>query len=68
MPHHAGQSRKRAEALGPRPNDVRVLFVSVDPERDTLPVLKSYVNVFAPEIDGCAARRTQSPCSRAAIA
>jgi protein SCO1 len=38
--------------LGQRANDVRVLFVSVDPERDTLPVLKSYVNVFAPEIDG----------------
>ena len=38
--------------LGQKATDVRVLFVSVDPERDTLPVLKSYVNVFAPEIDG----------------
>jgi protein SCO1/2 len=38
--------------LGPRANDVRVLFVSVDPARDTLPVLKSYVNAFAPQIDG----------------
>ena len=38
--------------LGPKANDVRVLFVTVDPERDTLPVLKAYVNAFAPEIDG----------------
>jgi len=38
--------------LGAKANDVRVLFVSVDPDRDTLPVLKSYVQVFAPEIDG----------------
>ena len=38
--------------LGPRANDVRVLFVSVDPARDTLGALKSYVNAFAPQIDG----------------
>jgi protein SCO1/2 len=38
--------------LGPHANDVRVLFVSVDPARDTLPELKSYVTAFAPQIDG----------------
>jgi protein SCO1/2 len=38
--------------LGPRAKDVRVLFVSVDPARDTLPILKAYVNTFAPQIDG----------------
>lgn len=38
--------------LGPRANDVRVLFVSVDPQRDTLPILKAYANSFAPQIDG----------------
>jgi protein SCO1/2 len=38
--------------LGPQANDVRVLFVSVDPARDTSPILKSYVQAFAPEIDG----------------
>lgn len=32
--------------------DVRVLFVTVDPTRDTLPVLKKYVNAFAPHVDG----------------
>lgn len=39
-------------ALGGDANKVRVLFVSVDPERDTLPVLKAYVAAFAPQIDG----------------
>jgi protein SCO1/2 len=38
--------------LGPRANDLRVLFVSVDPNRDTLPILKAYVSTFAPQIDG----------------
>ena len=30
---------------------VRVLFVTVDPERDTLAVLRDYANAFAPEVD-----------------
>jgi protein SCO1/2 len=38
--------------LGPRATDVRVLFVSVDPQRDTLPILKAYASTFAPQIDG----------------
>ena len=38
--------------LGPRAKDVRVLFVSVDPARDSLPILKAYVSTFAPQIDG----------------
>lgn len=38
--------------LGPDAQRVRVLFVSVDPARDTIPVLKKYVGAFAPQIDG----------------
>ncbi|HSZ73527.1 MAG TPA: SCO family protein [Rhizomicrobium sp.] len=38
--------------LGARAKDVSVLFVTVDPNRDTLPILKAYANAFAPEIDG----------------
>ncbi|HEX3945170.1 MAG TPA: SCO family protein [Rhizomicrobium sp.] len=38
--------------LGPRAKNVRVLFVSVDPARDTLPILKAYVATFAPQIEG----------------
>ena len=40
------------KALGPRASDVRVLFVTVDPDRDMLPILKAYVSTFAPQIDG----------------
>jgi protein SCO1/2 len=32
--------------------DVQVLFVTVDPARDTAPVLKQYVRAFSPQIDG----------------
>lgn len=38
--------------LGADARDVRVLFITVDPARDTMPVLKQYVEAFAPEIDG----------------
>ena len=38
--------------LGAKANDVRMLFVTVDPNRDTLPVLKQYTNAFAPQIVG----------------
>lgn len=38
--------------IGDKAKKVRVLFVSVDPNRDTVPVLKAYVNAFSPEIDG----------------
>jgi protein SCO1/2 len=38
--------------IGSDAQKVRVLFVSVDPDRDTLPVLKAYVGAFAPQIDG----------------
>jgi protein SCO1/2 len=40
------------QKLGPDADKVRVLFVTVDPGRDTLPVLKKYVAAFAPQIDG----------------
>ena len=38
--------------LGQRRSSVRVLFVTVDPDRDTDMVLSEYVKAFAPEIDG----------------
>lgn len=37
--------------LGKDRDRVRVLFVSVDPERDTLAALHDYANAFAPEVD-----------------
>jgi protein SCO1/2 len=38
--------------LGPAARDVRMLFVTIDPARDSTSVLKRYVEAFAPEIDG----------------
>jgi len=38
--------------LGMRADDVRVLFVTVDPNRDTGPVLAKYVQAFGPQIQG----------------
>ncbi|HVC16226.1 MAG TPA: SCO family protein [Rhodanobacter sp.] len=38
--------------LGPLAAHVQVLFVTVDPNRDTLPMLKRYTALFAPQIVG----------------
>jgi protein SCO1/2 len=40
------------KSLGKRADDVRFLFVTVDPERDTLDGLKQYTESFAPQIVG----------------
>jgi protein SCO1/2 len=40
------------QKLGPKANDVRVLFITVDPNRDTAALMKGYVNAFAPQVDG----------------
>ncbi len=39
-------------SLGPQASQVRVLFVTVDPSRDTAGVLKRYVNNFGPQFVG----------------
>ena len=38
--------------LGPLASQVRVLFVTVDPERDTLPVLRDYASAFGADFVG----------------
>lgn len=40
------------KSLGKRADDVRFLFVTVDPKRDTLDGLKQYTESFAPQIVG----------------
>ena len=37
---------------GKAAKDIRFLFVTVDPKRDTIPVLKSYVSLFGPDFIG----------------
>ena len=38
--------------LGPLGKDVRILFISVDPARDTLPILKAYTHAFSSQAIG----------------
>lgn len=38
--------------VGPKADDARILFVSVDPARDTPPVMHAYVNAFDPRAVG----------------
>ncbi|MGH8162445.1 MAG: SCO family protein [Gammaproteobacteria bacterium] len=45
--------------LGPEARQVRVLFVSVDPHRDTLPVLKKYTAAFGPQFIGLTGTQNQ---------
>jgi len=45
--------------IGKQADDVRVLFVTVDPNRDTLAVLKQYTSSFAPQIVGLRGTRDQ---------
>jgi protein SCO1 len=40
------------QKLGQRANDVRILFVTVDPSRDTGPILADYARAFAPQVEG----------------
>jgi protein SCO1/2 len=40
------------QRLGKGADDVRVLFVTVDPTRDTVPVLHQYVTAFDPRVVG----------------
>ena len=39
------------DKMGKAADDVRVLFVTVDPNRDKLPELKEYADAFAPQVD-----------------
>jgi protein SCO1 len=47
------------KSMGKEADDVRVLFVTVDPNRDTLAVLKQYTESFAPQIVGLRGTRDQ---------
>ena len=40
------------KSLGAQADDVRILFVSVDPARDSLPVLRAYTRAFSPQAVG----------------
>ncbi len=50
--------------LGPDADKMKALFVTVDPERDTAPVLKDYLSSFDPHVVGV----TGEPAALAAMA
>ena len=50
--------------LGPKADDVQVLFITVDPERDTAELLAPYVTAFHPKFLGL--RGSQAELERAA--
>ena len=56
------------KSLGKDADAVRVLFVTVDPGRDTLSVLKEYAAPSRRRSSACAARRTSCRRSPSAIA
>ena len=51
-------------ALGPDADRTRALFITVDPERDTPPVMKDYLTSFDPHLSGL----TGDPAAVAAVA
>src|SRR5699024_1094467 len=46
-------------SMGEKADQVRVLFVSVDPNRDTLSVLRQYTHAFGPQFVGLTGSQAQ---------
>jgi protein SCO1/2 len=40
------------DRLGPKANALQAIFITVDPKRDTPPVMKQYVTAFSPRLIG----------------
>uniref|UniRef100_UPI00333FC6FD SCO family protein n=1 Tax=Castellaniella defragrans TaxID=75697 RepID=UPI00333FC6FD len=51
-PTTMAQLAQLTEALGPQADQVRIVFVSVDPHRDTPDILQAYVDLFDPNAIG----------------
>jgi protein SCO1 len=51
-------------ALGPQADGMRAFFITIDPERDTPPVMKDYLSSFDPHLSGL----TGNPAAIAAVA
>lgn len=52
---------ERLRGLGDRAKDVRVFFITVDPERDTTDLLRDYLTAFDPRIVGLRPTLEQLP-------
>ena len=52
---------KTFKDVGDNAKDFRLLFITVDPERDTAPILKDYLSNFDPRIEGLTPTPEQLP-------
>jgi len=55
------------EQLGLTPEQLRIIFVTVDPQRDTLDVVKGYVEGFDPSIIGLVGDEAQTEAVKASF-
>lgn len=55
------------QQLGLKPADLRILFATVDPARDTLPIVKTYVEGFDPSLIGLVGDQAQTGAAKAAF-
>jgi protein SCO1 len=55
------------QQLNLAPDDLRIIFVTVDPARDTLDTVKAYVEGFDPSIVGLVGDETQTEAAKAAF-
>ena len=55
------------EQLGLTPDQLRIIFVTVDPERDTPEMVKSYVEGFDPSVIGLVGDETATEAAKAAF-
>ena len=55
------------EQLGLTPEQLRIIFVTVDPERDTLEAVKGYVEGYDPSIIGLVGDPAQTEAAKAAF-
>ncbi len=58
--------KQARERLGPLAEKLQVVFVTVDPQRDTAPKLKSYLEQFDPSFIGLTGSETQMAAIRSA--
>jgi len=59
-PTTLAESTAWRKELGLSPDQLRIIFITVDPARDTLPVLTSYLNGFDPSIIGLVGDQKQT--------
>jgi protein SCO1/2 len=66
-PTTMAESIQWRDALGIKPEQLRTIFVTVDPERDTKDVLTSYLSAFDPNIIGLVGNADQTAAAKASF-